>query len=99
MKKKTGLNGAALAAKLETDPEACFTEMPHCPYCKVCAEEVAEGLPLAPDLPTGDGEKNPLIELMGAGLFSGPLVLGIVTSPGTTTPRLHSWCGQLAVRS
>jgi len=75
MKKKTGLSGPALAARLEADPEACFTEMPRCPYCKECVEEVADGLPPVPALPAGAGGKNPLIELMGAGLIAGPLVL------------------------
>lgn len=34
LKRKEGLSGQALAAKLEADPDALFSEMPTCPKCK-----------------------------------------------------------------
>lgn len=40
LKKKTGLDGPALAARLEADPDACFLEMPQCPQCRGVVDEI-----------------------------------------------------------
>jgi hypothetical protein len=42
LKRKHGLGGKELAAKLNADPNALFTEVPKCPECKASVEMVSE---------------------------------------------------------